>query len=61
MYNLQCQVEQHNYCSYNQFNSGCRSGCIFTARDNILARNENKGEKRKQQQKQKQANKSKNL
>ena len=35
IYNLQ------SYCSYNQFNSGCRSGYIFNARGNILARYEN--------------------
>ena len=43
------QLQLHRYYSYNQFNSGCRCGCIFTARDKILARNENESEKRKQQ------------
>ena len=38
--------------SYNQFNSGCYNGCIFTARDKSLARNESESEKRKQQQNQ---------
>ena len=45
-------VTTHTYYSYNQFNNGCRSRCIFTARDKILTRNENQGEKKQQQQKQ---------
>ena len=32
---------RQSYCSYNQFNNGCRSGYIFNARDKILAINEN--------------------
>ena len=52
---------RQSYCSYNQFNNGCRSGYIFTARDKILARDENQREKRQQQQKQRKTNKNKHL
>ena len=52
---------RQSYCSYNQFNNGCRSGYIFTARDKLLARNENQREKRQHQQKQRKTNKNKHL
>ena len=53
-----------HFCSYSQFSNGCRSGCIFTAREKNLTRNENQREKRQKQQnnkKQTKANISKKL
>ena len=54
-------ITTHSYCSYNQFSKGCLSGCIFTARDKILARNEKEREKRQEQHKQRKTNKNKHL